>query len=178
MTSITSSSSQWTETSVKVSMSDLTTENFHDYLRQDNEPKEFTLAEEGFPCLSETPCKSPAPKQRRIVDKDTTVILSHISDLSRLVRNRSDALEKLVERNSRVINEIKEEVCVNRKQITELKETIEYICADVTAMKTRLKQAEKECRGARETSIIAGGLFPQMEFKNSGASREKWRRCP
>ncbi len=113
-----SSSSQATETSAEVASSDLIADNLHDYLKQGNDPDEFMLAEEEFPCLPETPCKSPAPKQCRIVDKDTTVILSQISDLSRLVQNRSDTLEKLVERNSQVINEMKTEVSVNTKQIT------------------------------------------------------------
>ncbi len=119
-----SSSSQATETSVKVSSSDLIADNLHDYLKQGNDPEEFMLVEEEFPCLPETPCKSPAPKQRRIVDKDTSVILSQISDLSRLVQDRSDTLEKLVERNSQGINEMKTEVSVNTKQITELKERL------------------------------------------------------
>ncbi len=168
---------QATETAVKVSSTDLIADNLHDYLKQGNDPEEFMLAEEEFPCLPETPCKSPAPKQRRVVDKDTSVILSQISDLSRLVQDRSDTLEKLVERNSQVIHEIKTEVSVNTKQITELKETIEFICADINAMKPRLKQAEKCAEEHERRLTVAGGLFPQMEFKNSGDSREKWRRC-
>lgn len=95
---------QATESAIKVSSSDLIEDNLHDYFKQGNDTEEFMLVEEEFPCLPETPCKSPAPKQRKIVDKDTSVILSQISDLSRLVKDRSDTLEKLVERNSQVIN--------------------------------------------------------------------------
>lgn len=49
-----SSSSQATETSVKVSSSDLIADNWHDYLKQGNDPEEFMLEEEEFPCLHET----------------------------------------------------------------------------------------------------------------------------
>lgn len=143
MASKNSSSLQAPESAIKVSSSDSMEDNLHDYFKQGNDPEEFMLVEEEFSCLPETPCKSPAPKQHKIVDKDTSVILSQISDLSRLVKDRSDTLEKLVERNSQAINEMKTEVSGNTKQITELKETIEFICADVNAMKPRLKQAEK-----------------------------------
>ncbi len=46
-----SSSSQATETAIKVASSDLIADNLHDYLKQGNDPDEFMLVEEEFPCL-------------------------------------------------------------------------------------------------------------------------------
>lgn len=138
------SSSPTAETLDKIPSNALITDNLHDYLQQNINSEELMLAAEvELPSLPETPCESPAPKQRRCVEKDTTIILSQISDLSRLVQNRSDTLEKLVEKNSQIVNEIKSEVGVNTKQIAELKETIEFICTDVNAMKVGLKKAER-----------------------------------
>lgn len=172
-------STQVTETLMKVPPSAVITEKLNDCLIQDADPDEFMLAEEEFPCLPETPCKSPALKQRRIADRDTTVILSQISEISRLVQNRSDALEKLVEKNSRVITEMKEEVSENTKQITGLKETIEFICTDINALKekvteakTQLIQADK-CVKEQERCLT----LLQVESENSWASRERRRRC-
>lgn len=63
MASKISSISQAAEISVKLSSSDLITDNLHDSLKQDKDPEEFMLAEEEFPCLPETPCKSPSPSR-------------------------------------------------------------------------------------------------------------------
>lgn len=163
-----SSCLQATDSSVKISSNDLIEDNLHDYLKQGNDPDDIMLAEEEFPCLPETPCESPAPKQRRIVDKDTSVILSQISDLSRLVQVRSDTLEKLVEKNSQVINEMKAEVSVNTKQISELKETIEFICADVNAMKPRLKQAEKSAEDHEKRLTLLEGYSRRWNLRIQG----------
>ncbi|CAM4557701.1 unnamed protein product [Leuciscus chuanchicus] len=70
-------------------------DNMHDYLTHDIDSAEFMLCEEEFPCLPETPSKPPAIKQRKTESADTTAILSQIGELSRLINNRSDALEKM-----------------------------------------------------------------------------------
>ncbi len=79
------------------------------------------------------------------------VILSQISDLSGTERNRC---EKLVERKLHVINQMKKEV--------------EFICANVNAVKTQPKQAEN-CAEEQERrcwrAIRTYGVCEIMSFK-------------
>ncbi len=121
-------------------------ENMHDYLSQDTESVEFGMCEEEFPCLlpslPETPCKSPAAKQRKTEGGDTSAILSQLGELSRLINNRSDALEKMVGENSRGIASMKESINENTKQISGIKDVIDFMSAEVKDLKVKLGVTE------------------------------------
>lgn len=117
-------------------------ENMHDYLSQDTESVEFGMCEEEFPCLlpslPETPCKSPAAKQRKTEGGDTSAIRSQLGELSRLINNRSDALEKMVGENS----SMKESINENTKQISGIKDVIDFMSAEVKDLKVKLGVTE------------------------------------
>lgn len=121
---------------------ELMMDNMHDYLNQDTDSTEFMLCEEEFPCLPETPCKSPAIKQRKTESADTTAILSQLGELSRLINNRSDALEKMVGENSRVIASMKETITENTRQISGVKDVIDFMSAEVKDLKTKIGATE------------------------------------
>ncbi|ROI38981.1 hypothetical protein DPX16_1687 [Anabarilius grahami] len=53
-------------------------------------------AEVIFPPLPQTPSESPLIKQQKIESLDTASVLSQFKELSRLINNRSDALERMV----------------------------------------------------------------------------------
>lgn len=121
---------------------ELLTENMHDYIGQDSDSADFMMCEEEFPCLPETPCKSPATKQRKTENADTTEILSQLRELSRLINSRSDALEKMVGENSRVIASMKETINENSKQISGVKDVIDFMSAEVKDVKVKVGATE------------------------------------
>ncbi|ROI25341.1 hypothetical protein DPX16_22726 [Anabarilius grahami] len=121
---------------------ELLMENMHYYMYQDTDSAEFMLCEEEFPCLSETPCKSPAIKQRKTESADTTAILSQLGELLRLINNRSDALEKMVGENSRVIASMKESINENTRQISGVKDVIDFMSAEVKDLKVKVGATE------------------------------------
>ncbi|XP_016117266.1 uncharacterized protein [Sinocyclocheilus grahami] len=121
---------------------ELLTENMHDYMSHDTDSAEFMLCEEEFPCLPETPGKSPAIKQRKAESADTTAILSQLGELSRLINNRSDALEKMVGENSRVIASMKETINENTRQISGVKDVIDFMSAEVKDLKVKVGATE------------------------------------
>ncbi len=128
----------------------------HDYLSQDTESVEFEMCEEEFPCLlpslPETPCKSPAAKQRNTEGGDTSAILSQLGGLSRLINNRSDALEKMVGENSRGIASMKESINENTKQISGIKDVIDFMSAEVKDLKVKLSVTESLAKRAELNS--------------------------
>lgn len=48
-----------------------------------------------------------------------------------LLNNRSDALEKMASQNSAVTVEVKDTIKENAKQIEYIKQSFEFICADI-----------------------------------------------
>lgn len=97
----------------------LATENLHDYVKTDLDAisDEFMLCEEEFPTLLDTPCKSPAAKQRKTEQSDFADVLSQLGALSQLINTRSDSLEKIIGENTRAITNMKEVINENTKQI-------------------------------------------------------------
>lgn len=109
----------------------------HDYAKTSIESDEFLLCEEEFPTLAETPCKSPAAKQRKTESSDTDDILSQLGALTQLINTRSDSLENIIGENTRAITSMKEVINENTKQITSVKEAIEFISAEVNSLKVK-----------------------------------------
>lgn len=120
---------------------DLMMKNMHDYLNQDDS-EEIILYEEEFPPLPETPCKSPAIKQRKTEGTDMNAVLSQLGELSRLINNRSDALEKMIGENARVIASMKESINENTRQIFGLKDVIDFTSAEVKDLKVKTVATE------------------------------------
>lgn len=56
----------------------------------------------------------------------------------------------------------------NTKQITELKKTIEFLCADVNSMKTRLKQAEKRAEEQEKRLTLLEGYSRRWSLRIQG----------
>ncbi len=68
---------------------------------------------------------------------------------------------------------MKTEVSVSTKQIPELKETIEFICADINAMKPRLKQAGKCAEEHERRLTLLEGYSGIEEFRGFKRNMEK-----
>lgn len=94
------------------------------------------LVEEEFPSLPETPCLEPSSRQTHNGHPRTD--LRTFSAGAEQIR-----CEKLVERNSSIFNEMKV-----MKQIPKLKETIEFICTDISALKDWVTHAEYQLKQA------------------------------
>lgn len=124
--------------------------NMHDYLNQDDS-EEIILYEEEFPPLPETPCKSPAIKQRKTEGTDMNAVLSQLGELSRLINNRSDALEKMIGENARVIASMKESINENTRQISGLKDVIDFTSAEVKDLK--VKSVATESLAKKKSSL-------------------------
>lgn len=135
-----------------------TADNMHDYIGSD--PSD--VMEGDFPPLPVTPSKPPAEKQRKM-DGSETIILSELASLTSLINSRSDALEKMVSNNSIVIAEAKDAIKNNSRQIEDFKESLEFICADVKEMKTKVAQCEKRISDYQKTSYLQESRISQLE---------------
>lgn len=122
-----------------------TNDNLHDYLKSDLDPTDIMLVEEVFPPLPETPCKSPAVKQRKVENSDTT-FLTQFRELTDLINNRSDALEKMVKENAKVIASVKDAVNENTKQITDVKTAVEFVSSEINDVKVRIDAMELQAK--------------------------------
>ncbi len=121
------------------SSTDVLKDNLHNYF-EDNADSAIMLMEEVIPPLPDTPCNSPAGKVRRTdrATLDVASISTQLSELSQLVKNRSDGLEKLIGENSRMIKDMKDEIGRNTEQISGMMETIEFVCSEVKDLKQRV----------------------------------------
>lgn len=128
--------------------SKLLSDNLHDYLESEMDCADIMPPEVVIPPLPETPCKSPVIKQRKIESIDAANILSQLKDLSILINNRSDGLERMVAENARAIASMIETVNENTKQIADVKTAVEFLCAEVNVksqlglMETKVKKVE------------------------------------
>jgi len=114
-------------------------DNLHDYLESEMDSADIMPAEVVFSTLPETPCKSPVIKQRKIESIDAANdVLSQLKELTVLINNRSDALERMVAENARAIASMKETVNENTKQIADVKTAVEFVCAEVNDVKSQL----------------------------------------
>lgn len=115
-----------------------------------------SLTEKEFPPLPITPFKSPASKQRRVDDTETTTaILSQLSSLSQLINNRSDALEMMVSDNSSVIADMKVAFTENARNIADVKESFDAVCAEMKTLKKRVDHCEslmEACKVSSDTT--------------------------
>lgn len=119
--------------------------NLHDYLESGMDPTDVMLVEEVFPPLPETPCKSPAVKQRK-VEKSDISFLTQFRELSDLINNRSDALEKMVKENAKVITSVKDAVNENTKQIADVKKAVEFVSGEIVDVKVRIDTMELQVK--------------------------------
>lgn len=124
----------------------LLSDNLHDYLEPEMDCADIMPAEVVFPSLPETPCKSPVIKQRKIESLDAANVLSQLKELSILINNRSDALERMVAENARSIASMKETVNENTKQIADVKTAVEFACAEVNDVKGQLGIMETQVK--------------------------------
>ncbi|KAI2646720.1 Anaphase spindle elongation protein 1 [Labeo rohita] len=111
------------------------------------------LLEEIIPPLPDTPCNSPAGKLRTTDKVDAASISTQLSELSELVKNRSDGLEKLIGENLRMIKDMKEEIGRNTAQISGVMETIEFICSEVKDLKERVDLIDSRTKKEEIISI-------------------------
>ncbi|ROL23476.1 hypothetical protein DPX16_18744 [Anabarilius grahami] len=109
-------------------------------------------AEVIFPPLPQTPSESPLIKQRKIESLDTAGILSQFKELSRLINNRSDALERMVGENARAIASMKEAITENTKQITDVKTAVEFVSAEVNDVKIQLGTMKSQMKNVETKS--------------------------
>ncbi|XP_026101669.1 uncharacterized protein LOC113073003 [Carassius auratus] len=134
----------------------LATENLHDYVKTDLQvdaiSDEFMLCEEEFPSLLDTPCKSPAAKQRKTNQSEIADVLSQLGALSQLINTRSDSLEKIIGENTRAITNMKEVINENTKQITSVKEAIEFMSEEVNCLKTKCGAVESKMGKMEQTT--------------------------
>ncbi|KAI7791750.1 hypothetical protein IRJ41_006915 [Triplophysa rosa] len=95
--------------------------------------------------LPDTPSKPPAQKKGKILNSDELADSAIISTLSALINNRSDALEGMISANA--------------IKIEELKQTIDFVCAEVKDLQKNVKdvnvrlKAQERLGGANETRI-------------------------
>ncbi|KAG1930526.1 hypothetical protein F2P79_022284 [Pimephales promelas] len=113
--------------------------NMHDYVKTDlvAVSDDFLMCKEEFPASLDSPCKSPAAKQRKSERSDIADVLSQLGALSQLINSRSDSLEKLIGENTRAITNMKEVINENTKQITSVKEAIEFMSEEVNSLKLK-----------------------------------------
>lgn len=130
----------------------LLSENLYDYLESEMDSADIMPAEVIFPPLPQTPSESPLIKQRKIESLDTASILSQFKDLSRLINNRSDALERMVGENARAIASMKETISENTKQITDLKTAVEFVSAEVNDVKIQLGTMKSQMKNVETKS--------------------------
>lgn len=140
----------------------LVAENVHDYAKTDMDSDEFMLYEEEFPALLDTPCKSPAAKQRK-TERSDVAILSQLGALSQLINTRSDSLENMIGENTRAITSMKEVINENTKQITSVKEAIEFLSAEVNSLKAKYGVVESTLGKMEQTSVEQDRRLSQLE---------------
>lgn len=112
----------------------------HDYA---NAVSVSVVAEDEFHSLPITPCKSPAAKNALYgMDSDSAQDNVVIATLSKLINERADSIESLVNINSKKIDE-------NSLKIEGLKKTLDFACNEikdtqkvVASVNTRLKDEE------------------------------------
>lgn len=68
-----------------------------------------------------------------------------------LLNNRSDALEKMASQNSAVTVEVKDTIKENAKQIEYIKQSFEFICADIRSVKDKVDHLEMQLAKFQET---------------------------
>lgn len=68
-----------------------------------------------------------------------------------LLNNRSDALEKMASQNSAVIVEVKDTIKENAKQIEYIKQSFEFISADIKSVKDKVDHLEMQLAKFQET---------------------------
>lgn len=138
------------------------TEKLHNYSKISVDFDEFMMCEEEFPALPETPCKSPATKQRK-TESSEVAILSQLGALSQLINTRSDALENVIGENTRAITSMKEVINENTKQITSVKEAIEFVSAEVNHLKNKYGVMESTLSKVEETCVGHDRRLSQLE---------------
>ncbi len=109
-------------------------------------PVAVTMADEDFPPLPVTPCKSPTAKKALYNPQQTSTSQDSdiISTLSKLINERADSLEKLVSENSKKIDG-------NTLKIESLKKTLDFACSEIKDTQgkmmnvdARLKEEERK----------------------------------
>lgn len=138
--------SKATSTKTQEATNKLLSDNLHDYSKPVMDSADIMLAEEVLPPLPETPFKSPAVKQRKTESSDTANILMQLGELSNLINNRSDALEKMVRENALAIASMKETVVENTKQIADVKTAVEFVSEEVNDLKVKIGAMESQVK--------------------------------
>lgn len=129
----------------------------HDYAS--TAPPVAVMAEEPFPPLPVTPCKSPAAKkalyegEHELLSQDNAVI----STLSKLINERADNIEKLVSVNSKKIDE-------NTMKIEGIKKTLDFACSEIRD--TQKKMMNVDTRLKEQARTVASLLTRIYELES------------
>lgn len=123
----------------------------HDYVVSCmSEDDAFCLAEEEFPALPVTPCKSPVIKKR--ASDDTRVdISSQLSDITQLINSRSDGIEKKISDMSIELKAVVEKVTNLEKRMDDVEQPVAHMQRRIDDMETYLRRRNLRIAGIPES---------------------------
>lgn len=112
--------------------------DFHNYTVED------TLAGAKSP-LPDSPAKPP-PKKGKADDDDSSSV---VSTLSNLINNRSDTIEKMVSENA--------------LKIEGLKKTVDFVCAELNDIKSKVSHAETRLNAEEKKMVFCEQRLTELE---------------
>ncbi|KAL0161723.1 hypothetical protein M9458_045448, partial [Cirrhinus mrigala] len=125
----------------------------HDYVTSMSEEESFTLAEEEFPALPVTPCKSPAAK--KMASDDTNCI-------KQLINCRSDAIEQKISDLNGKVDAVTSELKSVAAKVMCLERRVDQVEQPISQMQRRMDDLETYMR-RRNLKLIG---IPEVADEN------------
>lgn len=121
-------------------------------------PVTVTMADEDFPLLPVTPCKSPSAKKSLYNPEQCSTSPDNaiISTLSKLINERADSLEKLVSENSKKIDG-------NTLKIEGLKKTLDFACSEIKDTQKKMLNVDARLKEEERKVIILQTRVCEMD---------------
>ncbi|KAI2655876.1 hypothetical protein H4Q32_012656 [Labeo rohita] len=117
----------------------------HDYVTSMSEEESFTLAEEEFPALPVTPCKSPAAK--KMASDDTSVdVSSQLDCIKQLINCRSDAIEQKISDLNGKVDAVTSELKSVAAKVMCLERRVDQVEQPISQMQRRMDDLETYMR--------------------------------